>query len=268
MNNVNTTTTDNGNGKQPKALLVDVDFRRSGTTSIARSDEEIKRLFGYPPLHIKSARGFKMFMDALGKRVDKEVEYGIDSVFELNPKFKDLDFIVFDTLSGMQSFISTDVLGPKSTMTQGDWGKLGIIMNKYLMDISNMPCHVVCLSHSKMKMDPELGIRLEVPALSGQIGEQLGKYFDNILYTNVSTDKTGKRTYRWQGAADEHRNCRGLPKVTEAALENQGLLEQDFVKLYDLIRTDTIEPVKTLLIGAFGTGKTYSLKTLANIRLL
>lgn len=259
--------TNNNGGQAPKVLLADLDFRRSGTTSIARSEDEIKQLFGYHPLHIKSGKGFKMFMDVLGKRVDKPITYGVDTVFELSPNFKDIDYFVLDTLSGLHSFVTDEIRGAKSTMMQQDWGRLGHTMASYLIDISNLPCNVVVTAHTKFKDDLDLGRRIESPALSGQTGEQLSKYFDNVMYANVETEKQGKRIYSWQAAPSESRDCRCLPAVTESALQNKGFLPQDFVNLTNLIKQDTVEPTKTLILGRAGAGKTYSLRTLADMRI-
>ncbi len=254
------------NVRKPKVLILDVDYRTTGTSSIG-SDEMIRETFGFPPMRIKSGENFQNLMERLGEMKDIETELGVENIYELNEPYNQADFIVLDSLTGLQTFMKKQIRGLRSTMTQQDWGKLGDMMQDYLTKLACSEKNVIVTIHSKFDKDAESGVRVEISALSGQTGDNIGQYFDILMYSIIQTSKSGAVFYKWQVVPSEKRNARSLPAITKEAMGHGGMLEQDYVKLFELIRKDTTGPIKIGVIGLYGTGKTYSLRSLVDVKL-
>ena len=246
-----------------KALILDVDYRRTGTCSLG-SDSLIEKNFGYRPLHLKSALAVKRLLD--NKRIIEEEEDDLGNYFySVKGEYEDTDFIVVDSLTGLQGFEKNDIRGNRELFTLQDWGRLAERMHNFIVKLACCDKNVIFISHTKQVQDSEMGRLIEVPALSGQIGESIGRYLDMILYSVIVTTPQKKRLYKWQVIPDERRNARSLPSITEYAESKRGLLDQDYKVLFDLIRKDFDGPVKIGIFGQYGTGKTYSLKTLMSL---
>jgi len=249
-----------------KVLYIDVDYRLTGTSSLGKDDNAIKEMFGFKPLHIKTGDNFARLMEKIGTMKEIETELGFNSIYVLNEPYNEADFIVLDSISGLQTFIKKEIRGSRKMFTQQDWGMLADRMQDYLIKFACCEKNIIITCHTKFDKDSELGRRIEIPALSGQTGETIGQYLDIILYSTIETHpQTKRRSYKWQVIPDERRNARGLPYMTQEAMKYGGLVDQDFRKLFELIRKDTNSPVKIGIFGQYGTGKTYSLRTLVNL---
>jgi len=247
----------------PKVLILDVDYRRTGTCSLG-SDSVIEKEFGFRPLHLKSASAIRKLLDEKLIIEEQEDELG-NFFYTIKGEYEDADFIVVDSLTGLQGFEKNDIRGNRELFTLQDWGRLAERMHNFVVKLACCDKNVIFISHTKLVQESELGRLIEVPALSGQMGENIGRYLDMIIYSVIITTPQKKRLYRWQVIPDERRNARSLPSITEYAEKTQGLIDQDYKLLFDLIRKDFDGPVKIGVFGQYGTGKTYSLRTLLNL---
>ena len=250
--------------KTPKILYLDVDYRISGTASIG-SDERIEQVFGFKPLHIKNFQSFDKFVK------DNIEEYKVsdfENAFRFKPPYDDVDIVVVDSLTGLQTQIKRD-LQKTGNMTMDLWGKLGDKMERLLHTFCCMSVDVIFTIHSKDVEDGEFQRRIEIPGLQGSVKDNLARYLDVMIYTTVSTNKLSKVTnFQWQVIPDEHRNARALPGISDFASETNGIIDQDYKLLFNLIRKSVTGPVKIGIIGFPGTGKTHSCRTLKNVEIL
>jgi hypothetical protein len=248
----------------PKVLILDVDYRNSGTSSIA-DDARIEQVFGFRPLHIKSFEKFDEFMK---NYVEEHKISEFETTYRLKPPYDRADVVVVDTLTGLQSMVKRNIQKNAPLFTQQDYGKLGDKLERTMYLFSCLDKDVIFNIHSKDGEDGELSRIIEVPGLVGQAKDNVARYLDIIMYTNVTTNKLQKTIeYRWQVIPDERRNARALPSITEKALDNNGLMDQDYKQLFELIRKHISSPVKIGVFGKPGTGKTTALGTLKNIEL-
>ena len=127
--------------------------------------------------------------------------------------------------------------------------------------INSIPTSVICNVHGKLKEDNELGVLKVMPNIEGSTKEDLGKWFDFVLYTQVNKDPKGNRVYQWVTARDE-KYCHAKDRSQELP----ALMDQDYSIIFDVIKKKGWDSAKILVIGDPGSGKTMSLKTIKGVK--
>ena len=106
---------------------------------------------------------------------------------------------------------------------------------------------------------------MTVPALNGRMSLEIGRFMDIIIYGVVNTDNEGNRIYRWLVLPNERMNSRStIQSLNEYAVKqnNKGFIEPSWHTVFNEVRKETDQPMKILLLGNFGVGKSYSIRTL------
>jgi hypothetical protein len=244
-----------------KVLILDVDVRNTGTSSIG-SDERIEELYGYKPIHIKSMRGLNEFLKAAFEEYMPAGSY--EKVWKLKAPYDKADIVVMDTISGLQKIMKPEIQGAAPSMTQAAWGQLGDKMSALLLRLATSDKSLIVMCHTKLDKDGASGQMFDMPKLQGSIKDDLADYFDFTMFSQVMIDKQGgKVKYLWQVIPNEMRRaCRALRAYNEEAAKTGGLMEQDFAKLFELAKQNTSGAVRICVLGPAGSGKTYSLGTI------
>ena len=102
-----------------------------------------------------------------------------------------------------------------------------------------------------------MGVLRVLPNIDGSTKEDLGKWFDFVLYTQVVKDDKGNRRYQWVTARDE-KYCHAKDRSQELP----ALMDQDYSVIFDIVNKKGWGSAKILVIGDPGSGKTMSLKTI------
>ena len=129
--------------------------------------------------------------------------------------------------------------------------------------VNSIPTSLICNVHGKLKEDNELSVLKVMPNIEGSTKEDLGKWFDFVLYTQVNKDTKGNRKYQWVTARDE-KYCHAKDRSQELP----AVMDQDYSVIFNIIDRKGWDGAKILVIGDPGSGKTMSLKTINNERSL
>jgi predicted NACHT family NTPase len=96
-----------------------------------------------------------------------------------------------------------------------------------------------------------------IPYIDGSTKEDISKWFDFVFYTKTRLKKSGEREYVWVT-----KRC----EIYDHAKDRTNLLPAEIPQNYQLVleaaKSKGFDGVKVLIIGAPGSGKTLSLKTL------
>jgi len=166
---------------------------------------------------------------------------------------------VLDTGTELVKKYQRELQGTKDKLTIQQWGQIKNQLDILMNVVNQLPCSIIVNTHVKPIKDDELGLQKMYPAIEGSTKEDIGKWFDFVLYTKVEKDKTGKRNYIWVTARDE-RYCHA--KDRSQALQPEML--QDYSKVFGVVKEKGWGNAKVLCIGDPGSGKTLSLKTINN----
>ena len=180
-------------GPRP-TLFLDVDY---GTLSISDLTDGVYRL------ELRSWTDFK------------DILLFLRSAFNNNPAA--YRTIVVDNITELQRVLMQSITENKSIPTIQDWGTVLNQMQYFVRKIRELPCNTVFVAHEGMKENQA------VPALSGQIAQELPGYFDIVArYTLV----TRKITNPDQTITEEDlRYLRCHPTETAVAKDRSGKLD-------------------------------------------
>ena len=136
------------------------------------------------------------------------------------------------------------------------WGQLKNKLDSALEFISRIPGIVILNCHAKVQtMDDGNKI---IPYIDGSTKEDISKWFDFVFYTK-SIKKNDITEYVWVTRRDEK---------YDHAKDRTNLLDdvipQDYQLVINAAKKKGFNGCKILIIGAPGSGKTWSLKTLTN----
>ena len=233
------------------------------------SKEDICELFGYPMLQYDTWSDFGSLISKLYEQatVKAPVKIGNLSIPQSVTKWvptngTQLDVLVLDTMTELvkkfQRELAKDRNGKNTyKLTLPQWGEMKLRIDMVLSTINSVPNSVICNVHGKLKEDNELGVLKVMPNIEGSTKEDLGKWFDFVLYTQVSKDSKGNRTYQWITARDE-KYC----QAKDRSQELPKVMDQDYSIIFDIVKKKGWDGAKILVIGDPGSGKTMSLKTI------
>ena len=239
-----------------------VDFEQ-GYKSLG-SPEDINKNFGYPMLQFDTYTDFKKLLGNLFERkvVKEEVQIGGIKVPQESTKWVkkqgvDVDCIVLDTGTELVKKYQRELQAGKDKLTIQQWGQIKNQLDILMNVVNQLPCSVIVNTHTKPIKDDELGLQKLYPAIEGSTKEDIGKWFDFVLYTKVEKDKTGKRNYLWVTARDE-RYCHAKDRSQTLKTE----MFQNYEEVFNTVKNKGWDNAKVLCIGDPGSGKTLSLKTI------
>jgi hypothetical protein len=242
--------------------LLYLDFE-NGYKSLG-SKEEVSKTFGYPMIQYSSYKDFKALLGKLfeKKEVTETIKVGsLDIPQNINkwvPKNGTVvDAMVLDTMTEMVKQFQRDLTGQRTRMQMQDWGDMKSELDRLMAAINGLPTSVICNVHGKLKDDQDAGVLKVMPNIDGSTKEDLGKWFDFVLYTQVIKDDKGNRKYQWVTARDE-KYCHAKDRSQEL----QPVMDQDYSVIFDIVKKKGWGTAKILVIGDPGSGKTMSLKTI------
>jgi len=243
-----------------KTLYLDFE---NGYKSLGSKDD-ISKLFSYPVLQYESWHDFKVLLGKLFMKstVKEEVKLGSIEISQEVIKWKkkdgiELDCMVLDTMTELVKKYQRELAGPQKKLQLQDWGKMKLELDTCLAIINAIPITVICNVHGKLKDDSQNNVLKVMPNIEGSTKEDLGKWFDFVLYTKVIKNAKGERSYVWVTARDE-KYCHAKDRSQELPDE----MPQDYSVIMNIIKERGWEGAKILIIGDPGSGKTLSLKTL------
>ena len=239
-----------------------IDFEQ-GYKSLG-SPEDINKNFGYPMLQFDTYSDFKKLLGSLFERkvIKEEVKIGAVTVPQESTKWVkkqgvDVDCIVLDTGTELVKKYQRELQAGKDKLTIQQWGQIKNQLDILMNVVNQLPCSVIVNVHAKPIKDDELGLQKLYPNIEGSTKEDVGKWFDFVLYTKVEKDKTGKRNYLWVTARDE-RYCHAKDRSQVLNPE----MRQDYTSIFAVVEKKKWGNAKVLCIGDPGSGKTLSLNTI------
>lgn len=252
----------------PKVLIYDFD---RGLNSVA-PDDRIEEVFGFRPRRFIKAKSIRDTFDKLHEMYIKETKDALGTVEEEWYRIRegvDIDFEILDSITAYQTQEKKDVKGNAEKLFLNDYGVIGEHIEDLVIKLTRTEANVIVIGHTKAQEDSDLGVIKYIPSMTGRMKEELMRHFDIVAYTIMETNReSGQRKYMWQLLADERRSAKSrLDTVSEWALKNKGLVPQDFDLLWKCIKEGSYSNVKMLILGDSGTGKTYSIRTLQDVKL-
>jgi len=226
--------------------------------------EEIAKIFGYPMIQYDSYRDFKSLLGKLYERkpINEPVKIGALEITQKITKWVPkngtvVDAMIIDTMTEMVKQFQRDLAGDRKRLQLQQWGEMKTELDVLMSVINAIPTSIICNVHGKLKEDNELGVLKVMPNIEGSTKDDLGKWFDFVLYTQVNKDSKGNRTYQWVTSRDE-KYCHAKDRSQELP----ALMDQDYSVIFDIIKKKGWDSAKILVIGDPGSGKTMSLKTI------
>ena len=165
--------------------------------------------------------------------------------------------MVLDTMTELVKQFQRHLTKGNHKMTLPQWGEMKSRLDKVLAIINTIPTSVICNVHGKLVDDNELGVLKVVPNIEGSTRQDLGKWFDFVLYTKIVKDSKGKPKYQWITSRDE-KYCQAKDRSDELP----DIMDQDYSVIFDIVKKKGWDGAKILVIGDPGSGKTLSLRTL------
>ena len=228
------------------------------------SKEEVSKIFGYPMLQYDSYRDFKSLLGKLYERkeIDEKVKIGALEISQKITKWVPrngtvVDAMVIDTMTEMVKQFQRELAGERKRLQLQQWGEMKTELDIFMSVINSIPSSIICNVHGKLKEDNELNVLKVMPNIEGSTKEDLGKWFDFVLYTQVNKDSKGNRTYQWVTSRDE-KYCHAKDRSQELP----AVMDQDYSTIFDVVNKKGWDSAKILVIGDPGSGKTMSLKTI------
>jgi len=228
------------------------------------SKDEIADSFGLPMLQYENWNDFKILLGKIFKfeEVEETVKVG---ALEIPQKYKrwtrrdgvDIDCIALDTVTELVKKYQRALAGPTKRLKLQQWGEMKAELDAFFALLNAIPISMICNVHGKLKEDNNEGVLKVMPNIEGSTKDDLGKWFDFVLYTKIIKDDKGKRHYRWITARDE-KYCHAKDRSQELPEE----MDQDYSIIFDIVNKKGWEGAKILVIGDPGSGKTVSLQTI------
>ena len=232
------------------------------------SKEDISKIFGYPILQYDTWSDFSGLIGKLyeRKKVNNPVKIGNLEIAQETTKWVPkngtvIDTLVLDTMTELVKQFQRELAGKAQRLTLPQWGEMKTRLDTVLSMINSIPTSVICNVHGKLKEDNELGVLKVMPNIEGSTKEDLGKWFDFVLYTQVNKDEKGNRKYQWVTSRDE-KYCHAKDRSQELP----AVMDQDYSIIFDIVRKKGWDSAKILVIGDPGSGKTMSLKTIKGVK--
>ena len=230
------------------------------------SKETIQKNFNLPMLTPSSWDEFQATIGKIYKneKVKEKVKLGegleIDQV-TTKVTTRDgiiVDALVIDTFSELSKKFMRTLTDRTGKMKLQEWGRLKNKLDTCLEFITRIPGNVICTCHSKTQT-MDTGENRLLPYIDGSTKEDISKWFDFVFYTKTITDKKGGRDYVWVTSRTEtYDHAKDRTQLLPAEME------QDYSKVLEAAAERGFDGSKILIIGSPGSGKTYSLKTLAS----
>tara|TARA_R100000664_G_scaffold19628_1_gene28747 strand:- start:1067 stop:1735 length:669 start_codon:yes stop_codon:yes gene_type:complete len=213
-----------------------------------------------------SYKDFKALLGKIYTRTNVETEIDVggipisQKIIKWVPNEKvTIDAIVIDTMTEMVKQYQRDLAGDKKRLQLQQWGEMKTELDVLMSVVNSIPTSLICNVHGKLKEDNELNVLKVMPNIEGSTKEDLGKWFDFVLYTQVNKDDKGNRKYQWVTARDE-KYCHAKDRSQEL----QPVMDQDYSVIFNIVKKKGWDGAKILVIGDPGSGKTMSLKTINN----
>ena len=171
----------------------------------------------------------------------------------------DLQAVVIDTFSELSKKKQRELVAKRQgrQMQIPDWGVLRNSLDEMLVKVTSLPGIVIANCHSKISSLDDGTTKIN-PYIDGSTKEDIAKWFDFVFYTHTTVDKmSGKRDYHWITARSEKYDN---AKDRTSTLDN--MIPQDYQIPIEAAKKAGFKNVRILIIGAPGSGKTYSLQTL------
>ena len=232
------------------------------------SKEEVSKIFGYPMLQYDSYRDFKSLLGKLyeRKQIDEKVKVGALEISQKITKWVPrngtvVDAMVIDTMTEMVKQFQRELAGERKRLQLQQWGEMKTELDMFMSVVNSIPSSIICNVHGKLKEDNELGVLKVMPNIEGSTKEDLGKWFDFVLYTQVVKDDKGNRLYKWVTSRDE-KYCHAKDRSQELP----AVMDQDYSIIFNIVKKKGWDGAKILVIGDPGSGKTMSLKTIQGVK--
>ena len=229
------------------------------------SKETIQKNFNLPMLTPSSWDEFQATIGKIYKNesVKEKVKLGegleIDQVTTKVVAKEGLvvDALVIDTFSELSKKFMRTLTDRTGKMKLQEWGRLKNKLDTCLEFITRIPGNVICTCHSKTQTMDTGENRLQ-PYIDGSTKEDISKWFDFVFYTKTITDKDGNRKYIWiTNRTETYDHAKDRTQLLDAEMD------QDYSLVLEAAAKRGFNGSKILIIGSPGSGKTYSLKTLA-----
>lgn len=239
-------------------LVFDTD---KSLASIGGPDRQ-ESAFGIPPVDITG--GLPAMFRALNMLFDKQRvqtshpligHHGSKIQVTKSEKGKSLDGIAVDTLSTLGDQ-ERNRIARNSTLTRQQWGEYGTGVRRLLKFIKHIPIPVIVTTHITLSKDDFTGFQHQVPLIKGSTKDDMGKYFDVVLYAETK-QIDGESEYRF---LTSHNNTQPAKDRLNCFPDNQ-YIPQNLAPIVTKYK-DYEMPAKILICGKNGTGKTSSLATL------
>ena len=244
-------------------LLFDLE---NGSKSLGNRDT-IQKQFGLPVLSPGTFEDFGIVFGQiyeecgeehtvmLGKREIKEFRKTQKLVDDIPP----IDVLVIDTFSELSKKYQRNLTRDDGgTMKISSWGKLKNKLDGLLEYLTKLPGTIICNCHSKIQTMDTGGNKI-LPYIDGSTKEDISKWFDFVLYAGTVNKHNAATEYVWH---TQHTSLHDHAKDRTQLLES--VMPQDYQLILNAATKRGYEGAKILVIGSPGTGKTYSLRTLAN----
>ena len=232
------------------------------------SHTDIQKEFGMPVLSPSTFSQFESTIGQLFTTVKEKVPIKVGNleieeernVVKLRDPDTKIGAIVIDTVSELSKKYQRTLLDKQGAMKLQSWGKLKNKLDGMLEYVTRLPGIVICNCHGKVQT-MYTGDNKILPYIDGSTKEDISKWFDFVLYTKTVNYPDGTNKYMWHTG---HTSMFDHAKDRTQLLDSE--IEQDYQLVINAALKKGFDGAKILIIGAPGTGKTFSLRTLTKIK--
>lgn len=140
----------------------------------------------------KFAEGWPAFirkLNELGERIDKGT----------GPQNIAFDSLTFMSMIAMNHVLLTT---NQATPHQGSWGAQQEYLKRVLNQVTAWPVRLICTAHIQRDMNDITQVTEKLPLLTGKLAGLISAFFDEVYFTEVETDKSGKQTFTLKTTSD------------------------------------------------------------------